>query len=116
VYPSDLKVSELVPIGDDRLIVLERASATTKLYVVQLDPERALDGKHLDVATRPSVEELSGQDRSLPGLRSLAKTLILTTDDLPDVEPRAEADQASAFRHLTEAAECRMVDPCHQFI
>jgi hypothetical protein len=90
VCRSDIKISELVPIGDDRLIVLERASATTKLYVVQLNPECALASEHLDVATRPSVEELSGQDRSLPDLPTLAKTLILTTDDLPDVDPDLE--------------------------
>jgi hypothetical protein len=90
VHRSDIKISELVPIGDERLIVLERASATTKLYLVQLDPKRALASEHLDVATRPSVEELSGQDRSLPDLPTLAKTLILTTDDLPDVDPDLE--------------------------
>jgi hypothetical protein len=45
---------ELVFIGDDRLIVLERASTTTKLCVVQLNRGRASDGEHLDMASRPS--------------------------------------------------------------
>ncbi|QAY75398.1 esterase-like activity of phytase family protein [Sphingosinicella sp. BN140058] len=79
---SDIKVSELVWLGEDRLLVLERASRTSKLFRVDLDPARALGAEHLDLATRPTVEQLSAQDVSLP---TLAKTLLLSTDDLPQV-------------------------------
>jgi hypothetical protein len=87
---SDLKVSELVVAGPDRLIVLERASATTKLYAVDLDAASAVAPEHLEVATRPTLEELSAA-RGLAGrVPVLAKTPILSTDDLPDVDADLE--------------------------
>ena len=56
---SDLKVSEITEIARDVMLVLERASKTTKIYKVRLDPEHALPAEHLDTDTRPTVEELS---------------------------------------------------------
>jgi hypothetical protein len=81
----DLKVSELVALGGNRLLVLERGSATTKLYAVALDPTCVIADAYLDIATRPTLEELSGSgqiDRRIP---QLAKTLLLTTDDHVEV-------------------------------
>ena len=83
VERSDLKVSELVWLAEDRLLVLERASETTKIYRVELAPELALPPEHLDVAARPTVEELSaGEDFPLP---ALSKTLVFSSDDAPEV-------------------------------
>ena len=81
----DLKVSELVALGGNRLLVLERGSATTKLYTVLLDPACAVDGAYLDIATRPSLEELSGSDGFGERVPQLAKTPLFTTDDHRDV-------------------------------
>ena len=81
---SDLKVSELVCIGEDRFIVLERASETTKLYEVTLAGALALPPEHLDVATRPTLEELSGRG-GLGALPVLAKRLLFSSDDAPEV-------------------------------
>ncbi|HEX8554118.1 MAG TPA: esterase-like activity of phytase family protein, partial [Sphingomonas sp.] len=83
VERSDVKVSELVVIGDDRLLILERASATTKLYAVTLDPVLCVEDDHLDVMKRPTLEEQSARGDPL---RTLAKTLIVSTDDLPEVD------------------------------
>jgi hypothetical protein len=80
---SDIKVSEMTCLGADRLILLERGSATTKLYLVQLDPERALPPEHLDAATRPTVEELSAAGTL--DLPVLTKQLLLNTDDHPEI-------------------------------
>ena len=81
---SDIKVSEMTCVGSDRLIVLERGSATTKLYLVQLDPERALPPEHLDATTRPSVEELSAAGTlDLPVLSR--QLLLFSTDDHPEI-------------------------------
>ena len=55
VKRSDVKVSEIVAVGADRLLVLERVSLTTKLYLVDLDPKAALDLAYLDEATRPTI-------------------------------------------------------------
>ena len=69
----DLKVSELVALGGNRLLVLERGSATTKLYTVLLDPACVVDGAYLDIATRPSLEELSGPKDLANGFRNLRR-------------------------------------------
>jgi hypothetical protein len=79
---KDVKVSELVCLGSGGLLVLERGSLTTKLYRVAPEDALALGLEHLDVATRPTVEELSGAGEALP---ALAKELLFTTDDQPDI-------------------------------
>ena len=81
---SDIKVSELLCCTQDRLLVLERGSETTKLYEVTLDPALALPREHLDVDTRPTIEELSAKGGDFP-LPTLAKKLIFNSDDQPDV-------------------------------
>ena len=75
---SDLKISELVALSDDALLVLERGSQTTKLYRVRLSSQGAGDLAWLDTATRPTLEELSGAGEPLP---ELAKELVLSSDD-----------------------------------
>ncbi|ATY32344.1 esterase-like activity of phytase family protein [Sphingomonas psychrotolerans] len=85
---ADIKVSELTVLGRNLLLVLERGSLTTKLYAVDLDSGAALDPRHLDPDTRPTIEELSGTgDLDLP---VLAKTLILSTDDFPEIDADLE--------------------------
>jgi hypothetical protein len=77
---SDVKVSEIVAEAEDRLIVLERGSETTKIYRAQL--EHPVAAEHLDVDTRPTLEELSGRGDELP---ALGKTLLISTDEHPEV-------------------------------
>ena len=79
---KDVKVSEIACLCDGALLVLERGSQTTKLYRVTLDESLALGPEHLDLATRPTIEELSGAGAPLP---ALAKELLFTSDDFPEV-------------------------------
>ncbi|WP_375428789.1 esterase-like activity of phytase family protein [uncultured Sphingomonas sp.] len=81
VERSDVKVSEIVAVGADRLLVLERVSLTTKLYLIVLDEAAALDPAYMEEATRPTVEELSADGTA--GLPVLTKRLVLSSDDLP---------------------------------
>ncbi|HEX8261284.1 MAG TPA: esterase-like activity of phytase family protein [Allosphingosinicella sp.] len=81
---SDLKVSELCFAGPGSLLVLERGSETTKIYSVSPSEGFELDPSHLDPATRPTVEQLSARDEG-PGLPVLAKRLLLSTDEAPDI-------------------------------
>ena len=85
---ADIKVSELLCLADDVLLVLERGSATTKFYRCSV-AAGGLDESHWNVATRPTLEELSagGEFSRLP---VLAKTLILSSDDHPEVSPDLE--------------------------
>ena len=85
---SDVKVSELVWLPGDVLLVLERGSATTKIYRCPL-PDDALDPAELDIATRPTLEERSARDGK-PDFPVLAKTLLFTSDDHPEVSPDLE--------------------------
>ena len=87
---DDIKVSEIVAIDHRHLLVLERASATTKIYRVTLSPETALSETYRAIDTRPTVEEMSAAG-TLGGLPVLAKSLVVSTDDLPQVDADLEA-------------------------
>lgn len=84
---SDIKVSEMLLLPSGRLLVLERGSATTKLYLVTLDPDRRTVDAHVLVTTRPTLEEMSASGDILPALE---KELLLSTDDLPEIDPDLE--------------------------
>jgi hypothetical protein len=79
---GDLKISELICLPGGRLLVLERASETTKIYQVVPRAEDEWPPEHLDVSTRPSVEELSGDGQQLP---CLEKELLFSSDDAPEI-------------------------------
>jgi hypothetical protein len=83
VRRSDVKVSEMVALSDSRLLVLERISHTTKLYVVELTAAAALAPEELEMERRPSIEERSAAGKL--DLPVLEKRLVLTTDELPQV-------------------------------
>lgn len=83
VSRADVKVSEMVALSDRRLLLLERISHTTKIYLVELDPSAALASEELDVDRRPTIEERSAAGRL--DLPVLEKRLVLSTDDLPQV-------------------------------
>jgi hypothetical protein len=80
---SDIKVSELLWIAQDTLLVLERGSATTKIYRCVLEPGAVLPDEHLDMAQRPTLEELSAAQETV--LPTLSKTLVFTSDDFPEL-------------------------------
>lgn len=84
---GDLKISELASLPDGSLLVLERASQTTKIYRVALDPQDEWPAEHLDLSTRPTIEERSGDGRQLP---CLEKTLLFSSDDAPAMSPDLE--------------------------
>jgi hypothetical protein len=55
---SDVRISELMAVGHDRLVVDERTDRTTKLYEINLNgATNILDSKWDDPATRPTLEQ-----------------------------------------------------------
>lgn len=82
---SDLKVSEMVLMTGDTLLILERGSETTKLYLTTLAEDREVPSTHMDSETRPTLEELSAAREVGNSVPELEKALVLTTDDLPEV-------------------------------
>ncbi len=77
---DDIKVSELAWLADGSLLVLERVSQSTKFYRVTLDAAAPASG--IDPSTTPSIEERSAAKEPLP---ELVKTLVLDTDDAPEI-------------------------------
>jgi len=79
VARSDVKVSELSVLGDDRLLVLERISRTTKFYVVDLAAVDPIPDSYDELSTRPTLAAVDpGMDDDL---EPLPKHLLFTTDD-----------------------------------
>jgi hypothetical protein len=83
---TDIKVSEATAIGQDRLLILERISRTTKIYRVELAPHLAIAPVHMDNRTRPTLEQLSAAGEAIDNVPVLAKTLVLSTDDAPELD------------------------------
>jgi hypothetical protein len=85
---NDPRISELMAIGLDRLVVLERTEQTTKLYEVELGGATNIAGSSWDdAATSPSLEATSVADAKITPLK---KTLRLDTADFPDIVGKTE--------------------------
>jgi hypothetical protein len=86
VKRKDLKISEAVSIGDDRLLVLERISRTSKLYRV------ALTERVLTKTLMFSTDDWPQIDADLEGVVALSdRELLLCTDNDFGVDGRATA-------------------------
>ena len=92
---GDVKVSEIVALADGSLLVLERVSQSTKFYRVRLDAPLAPEWR--DPARTPSLEALSAAGESLPALN---KTLVLDTDDAPEIGADLEGMAVLSPREL----------------
>lgn len=100
---SDIKVSELLWLPPNDLIVLERGSATTKLYLCSLDSS-PLNSEHLALDTRPTLEELSASGDA-PAFPVLTKKLLFSSDDHPEVAPDLEGMVALSPTELLLASD-----------
>jgi hypothetical protein len=80
---NDPRISELMAVGLDRLIVLERTELTTKLYEVSLAAATNIAGSRWDdPATRPTLEQI---DLAATEIKSVPKQLRLDTADFPEI-------------------------------
>jgi hypothetical protein len=86
---NDPRISELMAIGLDRLVVLERTEQTTKLYEVDLTKATNIAGTRWDdAATSPSLEQQT--DLAAAKIVPVTKTLRVDTADLPDTVGKTE--------------------------
>jgi hypothetical protein len=83
---ADLKICDAVAVGARELLVLERISRTAKVYRVRLDAAAVTPRKHLQPATRPTLEQMSPEALAAAGIRLLEKTLVFSTDDAPKID------------------------------
>ncbi len=85
---SDPRISEMMAIGTDRLIVLERSEQTTKLHEVELAGATSISGTRWDdAATRPTLEQ---SDLAAAGVTPVKKTLRFDTADFPAIVGKTE--------------------------
>ena len=85
-----VRLSEMVALGPDKLLVIERISKTTKFYSVNLADAKPLDAIYDDVATSPSLEQLSAAEIEANGIKPLVKTLVLNSDDVENMPKKIE--------------------------
>jgi hypothetical protein len=87
---SDIKISEIVLTPDGDLLVLERITQSTKVYRVGLSPDKAVPAALCHADTRPTLEQMSRKEVGRAQVPTLAKTLIISTDDYPEISPDLE--------------------------
>ena len=96
---KDLKICELTAVGERSLLALERSSETCKIYKVELADEARTAREHLDVDTRPTIEELSAGNAPFE-LPVLGKQLLFTSDDHREVTADIEGTALLTDRSL----------------
>ena len=85
-----VRLSEMVALAPDKLLVIERISKTTKFYTVNLEGATPLDVAFDDLATSPSLEQLSAAEIEAKGIKPLVKTLVLNSDDVENMPKKVE--------------------------
>jgi hypothetical protein len=85
-----VRLSEMVALGPDKLMIIERISKTSKFYSVNLADAKPLHAAYDDVATSPSLEQFSAAEIEAKGIKPLAKTLVLNSDDVENMPKKIE--------------------------
>ncbi|MFJ3898404.1 esterase-like activity of phytase family protein [Streptomyces sp. NPDC090083] len=86
---SELKISSVVALGGDRLLVEERTDKAARLQVVKLDRRsNILGGRYDDDTTSPSLEQLD--DPAASGVPVLAKKLVVDLGTVSGVPQKIE--------------------------
>lgn len=85
---SDPRISEILAIGPDRLIVLERTEKTTKLYEVDVSSATNIHGTPWDdVKTRPTLEQVELREAMI---EPMSKKLRFDSADFASVAAKTE--------------------------
>lgn len=83
----DLRVSEMLRVGHERFLIIERTDLITILYEIDLKTGTNILGTPFDdLATSPSLEQVA--DLAAVGITTLAKTQRLIASSLPGANPR----------------------------
>lgn len=86
--PTDPRVSEILAIGPDKLIVLERTEQTTKLYEIDLARATNILGTPWDdIKTEPALEQI---DLANAMIEPVTKKLRFDSADFPSVVGKSE--------------------------
>ncbi|MEU9669923.1 esterase-like activity of phytase family protein [Streptomyces bobili] len=86
---SELKISSVVAVGGDRLLVEERTDKAARLHLVRLDRKADILGSRWDdEATSPSLEQLA--DPAASGVPVLPKRLVVDLGTVTGVPGKIE--------------------------
>lgn len=85
VRKDDVKVAELQLDGAGGLLVMERVTQTTKVYRTDLSHQSRAPAALSDPATRPTLEQLTRGEFAAAGVPLLEKTLLVSSDDHPEL-------------------------------
>ncbi|MGB7655944.1 MAG: esterase-like activity of phytase family protein [Novosphingobium sp.] len=85
VRTDDVKVAELQLDSAGGLLVMERVTQTTKIYRTRLSPGNRAPAALSDPDTRPTLEQRTRADLVATRVPLLEKTLILSSDDHPEL-------------------------------
>lgn len=98
---DDMKISGLVALGKDRLLVDERTDARAQLYVADLRRATDILGSSWDdTATTPSLEAAA----DLP-VRGAAKSLLLDLGTVPGLPGKIEGIAVTGHRTIVVASD-----------
>lgn len=87
---SSVGVSELVAIGEDHLLVVERVEKTARLFTVTLRPENRIPEPFDLPEIRPTLEKSGIETLRERGILPLDKTLVLDTDTAGGIPAKIE--------------------------
>ncbi len=83
---NDVKISEMVGLSEDKLLVLERISTSTKLYVISLaNAENILGTVWDDIAKKETLEQIEKID-----IKPVSKMIVYDTDNEENLPNKIE--------------------------
>lgn len=87
---SAVMISEMVAIGEDRLLVQERVERTSRIFAITLDDESRVPSLFNNPDYGPSLEQIEPERLALRGLAPLTKALVFDTDQVSGLPSKIE--------------------------
>jgi hypothetical protein len=97
---ADLKLCDAIAVGARELLVLERISRSAKIYRVRLPATMATPPRHLQLRTRPTLEQMSHDELAAAGIEWPRKELVFSTDQAREVDRDLEGMALLSSRSL----------------
>lgn len=97
---SDVRVTEIAAVAEDRLLVLERVRNGTRIYAVHLDASRSLPPVYDDEKMRPTLEELYPDVWEIAGIVPVSKQLLVDSEKTKGLGSRLSAMAVLSPRDL----------------
>lgn len=96
----EVKVAEIVALGEDRLLVLERIEKSSRFFTITLDEANRIPPEFDSLEMSPSLEILDGEALTMRGLAALPKVLVFDSDTLPGLPAKIEGVAVMAPNEL----------------